>query len=375
MISYGRQTIDSSDIKSVIKVLESDYLTQGPVITQFENEVKRSVNSEHAVAVNSGTSALHLACLALGVTAGDCVWTSAISFVASANCARYCGSDVDFVDVNVNTGNLDLTILKEKLNLAKKNNSLPKTLVVVHLAGNLVDMPSIKKLSLEYKFSVIEDASHALGSTYSCGKKVGCTAYSDFTVFSFHPVKMITTAEGGMVLCNDHHSASKIRSLASHGINKDVKGNPWLYEQTELGYNYRMSDMQAALGVSQLKKLDGFVSRRREIAALYLANIRVNDVDMMSYDQFGACCHHLFQIRTENQLPLYEQLKSAGFLCQVHYIPIPSQPYYRDMGFSMADFPNSDIFYKKTISIPIYPLLSDEDVKKIIEVINDRSNR
>jgi UDP-4-amino-4,6-dideoxy-N-acetyl-beta-L-altrosamine transaminase len=370
MISYGRQTIDDDDIQSVITVLKSDCLTQGMLVTEFESAMCRYVDAEYAVAVNSATSALHLACLACDLGETDIVWVPAISFVASANCARYCNSKVDFIDVDAENGNVNLNILENKLTQVEKDKS-PKAIVIVHMAGNPVDMVRLKKLSDLYGFFIIEDASHALGAEYKTGEKIGCMKYSDYTVFSFHPVKMITTAEGGMVIIKEKNKSEKIRKLSSHGIVKKSNKLPWYYEQNELGYNYRLNEIQAALGISQLTKLDLFVRKRREIAEYYQSNISNNKVTLIEYDKFGICSHHLYQILVVNQLELFEKLKSNGYLCQVHYIPIPSQPYYKELGSEPSKFKSSNKFYSSVLSLPIYPELSLEVVKKIVEVINE----
>lgn len=375
MISYGRQSISEKDIESVVKVLRSDYLTQGPIVSLFEKKIAEYVGAQYAVAVNSATSALHLACLALGINESSLVWTSSISFVASSNCARYCGASIDFIDVDIETGNLSVDKLKEKLVQSKKTNNLPAAIVIVHMAGNLLDMKRIHQLAEQYNLKIIEDASHALGSTYLDGSRVGCMKYADFTVFSFHPVKMITTAEGGMVICKKKSDEEKIRSLSSHGIIKKDNALPWYYEQTELGYNYRLSDLNAALGLSQMERLDEFIDSRREIARLYSISIKAQDIKLLNYDEYGSGCHHLYQIISDNQFDLYEQLKSSGYLCQVHYIPIPSQPYYQNLGQTMSDYPNAQYFYEHVLSLPIYPDLDISDVIKIIGIINDESGR
>lgn len=369
MISYGRQTIDDDDIQSVINVLKSDCLTQGILVTEFEKAMCSYVNAEYAVAVNSATSALHLACLACDLCEKDIVWVPAISFVASANCARYCKSKVDFIDVDVANGNVNLNILEKKLTQTDEEK-LPKVIVIVHMAGDPVDMVRVKKLSDLYGFFIIEDASHALGAEYETGEKVGCMKYSDYTVFSFHPVKMITTAEGGMVIIKEKNKSERIRKLSSHGIIRKPNELPWYYEQNELGFNYRLNEIQAALGISQLTKLDSFVKKRREIAEYYQNNISNNKVTLIEYDKFGSCSHHLYQIHVEDQLGFFNKLKSNGYLCQVHYIPIPSQPYYQELGSDSSKFTDSNKFYSSVLSLPIYPSLSIDVVKEVVEVIN-----
>ena len=382
MIPYAKQKIDKDDIDEVINVLKSDFLTQGHIVNIFEDSVSQYVNAKYAVAVNSGTSALHIACLALGLEKGDHLWTSPISFVASANCALYCGSNVDFVDINPLSYNLCSQSLEEKLINAKKDGTLPKILVAVHLAGQPCDMEKIYNLSLEYGFKIIEDASHAIGSKY---KKyfVGSGKFSDMTVFSFHPVKIITTAEGGMVLTNNKSLYEKSRSFSSHGINRNFKlekpksHGDWYYEQNHLGFNYRLNEIQSALGVSQLKKINSFTKRRNEIAEFYYENLKnpLIKLPWQSPEIFSA--FHLYIIRLKskeshvNHKDFFKALRNKGINVNLHYIPIYKHPYYKKFKFNENFFPEAESYYKEAISIPMYYGLSNNDQQKTIKTINE----
>ncbi len=375
MIPYGRQNIDQKDIDAVIDVLKSDFLTQGPVVPKFEQAVADYCGAQYGVAVNSATSALHLACLALGVGKGDIVWTSPISFVASANCALYCGANIDFIDVDPLTGNLSVDELSHKLKITPEK-LLPKVIVVIHMAGNPCDVKSIAKLTQTYNIKIIEDASHALGAEYQI-YKVGCCAHSDITVFSFHPVKIITTGEGGMALTNDLMLSERMKTYASHGITKDstlmeMKA-PWYYEQQSIGYNYRMSEIHAALGFSQMNRLDIFIQKRRRIADYYNKNLCTEKFEIVKQDEFGRSSYHLYMILVKNdkRRPLYEKMKANGVGVQVHYIPIHLQPFYRSLGFNLGDFPNSEEYYKDILTIPIHPALEVEQVNYIIGTLNE----
>ena len=364
MISYGKQSINQDDIDAVVDVLKSDFLTQGPKVVEFENDLANYCEAKYAKAVNNGTAALHLAYLAIGLEQGDIVWTTPNTFVATANAALYCGATVDFVDIDPKTYNLSIDYLKEKLIQAKKDNKLPKLVVPVHFAGQSCEMKAIWKLSKEYGFKVIEDASHALGGEY-LNNKVGNCEYSDMAVFSFHPVKMITTGEGGAITTNNEKLNEKIELLRSHGITKDAtkfdnqSDGDWYYEQRALGFNYRLTDIQAALGISQLKRLDSFVSRRREIVKQYFDKL---DNSMLPYQHPDSnSSWHLFVIQTEDRKATYKQLKTQGIMTQVHYIPVTSQPFY-----NRKKLKNSDDFYRHCLSLPIYVDLTDEEQLRVV---------
>jgi UDP-4-amino-4,6-dideoxy-N-acetyl-beta-L-altrosamine transaminase len=381
MIPYGRQDISELDIEAVIEVLRSDFLTQGPVVPAFEKAVIDYCSVKYAFAVNSATSALHIACMALEVGHNDIVWTSPISFVASSNCALYCGASVDFVDIDPLSYNISIVALKEKLQKAEKDGKLPKVVIPVHLSGQSCEMKEIYELSIIYGFKIIEDASHAIGGKYM-NEPIGNCRYSDITVFSFHPVKIITTGEGGMCLTNDAKLAIHLNRFRSHGIVRHpsemtkLPDGPWYYEQIELGYNYRMTDIQAALGLSQMKRLNEFVESRHKIAYQY--NQKLNEDWMITPwqhpDTYSAL--HLYVIRikegndTVGHLQMFEKLRSAGILVNLHYIPIYRQPYYQKLGFNINDYPNAEAYYKEAISIPMYSSLTSAQQDFIIERIN-----
>ena len=367
MISYGKQSINQDDIDAVVDVLKSDFLTQGPKVVEFENDLANYCEAKYAKAVNNGTAALHLAYLAIGLEQGDIVWTTPNTFVATANAALYCGATVDFVDIDPKTYNLSIDYLKEKLIQAKKDNKLPKLVVPVHFAGQSCEMKAIWKLSKEYGFKVIEDASHALGGEY-LNNKVGNCEYSDMAVFSFHPVKMITTGEGGAIMTNNEKLNEKIELLRSHGIAKDAtkfdnqSDGDWYYEQRALGFNYRLTDIQAALGISQLKRLDSFVARRREIVKQYFDKL---DNSVLPYQHPDAnSSWHLFVIQTEDRKATYKQLKTHGIMTQVHYIPVTSQPFY-----NRKKLKNSADFYRHCLSLPIYADLNNNEQNRVINLL------
>lgn len=381
MIPYGRQDINQNDIDAVVEVLQSDFLTQGVQVPVFEQSVMQACDADYAVAVNSATSALHIACLALGLQAGDWLWTTPNTFVASANCGLYCGAQVDFVDIDPRTYNLCAVALENKLIVAKKAGKLPKVVIPVHFSGQSCDMQAIYALSQRYGFKVIEDASHAIGGRYQ-GKPIGNGRYSDITVFSFHPVKIVTTAEGGMAVTNSAELAEKLRLLRSHGITRDAHlmtqptDGSWYYEQVALGLNYRMTDIQAALGVSQMQRLHHFVARRHELATRYDKLLQDLPIILPWQHADSYSGMHLYVIRlqldniSKTHLEVFQGLRDAGILVNVHYIPVHLQPYYRAMGFAQEDFPQAEQYYSEAISLPMYPTLTDQQQDYIIEQIN-----
>jgi UDP-4-amino-4,6-dideoxy-N-acetyl-beta-L-altrosamine transaminase len=380
VIPYGRQEITPTDIDAVVEVLRSDFLTQGPMVPRFEQIVAGHVGASHAIAVNSGTSALHIACLALGLGPGDWLWTSPITFVASANCGLYCGAMVDFVDIDPYTYNLCPQALARKLQQAERERRLPKVVVPVHLCGQSCDMAAIHKLSQQYGFRIIEDASHAIGGKYR-GQFIGSGHYSDITVFSFHPVKIVTTAEGGMALTNDSQLANQMALLRSHGITRDptqmshAADGPWYYQQIELGFNYRMTDLQAALGVSQMTRLDAYVARRHELARRYgelLTGLPVA-IPRQHVDSHSGL--HLYVIRValdeigKSHLQVFRALRDQGVGVNLHYIPVHTQPYYQKMGFREGDFPEAERYYAQAISLPMYPGMSREQQDQVVAAL------
>jgi len=376
MIPYGRQSVSNADIQAVVDVLRSDFLTQGPAVPAFENEVANYCKVKHAVAVNSATSALHIACLALGVGEGDIVWTSPITFVASANCALYCGAKIDFVDIDPQTYNLSVEKLAEKLASAEKTGTLPKVVIPVHFSGQSCEMRAIYELAKQYDFKIIEDASHAIGGKY-LDEPVGNCKFSDITVFSFHPVKIITTGEGGMAVTNNLLLAKIMQRLRSHGITREAgemthaSDGPWYYQQIDLGFNYRMTDIQAALGLSQMQRLDDFVAKRHEIAKRYdrlLADLPVVK-PWQHADSYSGL--HLYVIRlklaeiSRTHLEVFEALRAADIGVNLHYIPVYLQPYYEDMGFRGGYCLEAEQYYLEAISLPIFPDLCDQDQEAV----------
>lgn len=381
MIPYGRQDITQADIDAVIGVLQSDFLTQGPMVPRFEQQVAAHVGASHALAVNSATSALHIACLALGLGPGDRLWTSPVTFVASANCGVYCGAQVDFVDIDPRTYNLCPQALERKLAEAEREGTLPKVVVPVHLCGQPCDMQAIHELAKRYGFKVIEDASHAIGGKYQ-GEFIGSGKYSDITVFSFHPVKIITTAEGGMVLTNDLKLANKMALLRSHGITRDPQqmthesDGPWYYQQIDLGFNYRMTELQAALGISQMERLDQYIVRRHQLAERYndlLAALPVT-VPWQHPDSYSGL--HLYVIRLQldkinkTHRQVFESLREQGVGVNLHYIPVHTQPYYAQMGFKPEDFPAAQDYYREAISIPMFQTMSNDQQDRVVAAIS-----
>jgi len=380
MIPYGRQEITQDDIDSVIAVLKSDFITQGPCVPRFETALAEYCHAQHAVAVNSATSALHLACRALGLGDGDWLWTTPITFVASANCGLYCGARVDFVDIDPATYNLSIEALEQKLEKAEKDGILPKILVAVHLCGQSCEMQKIYALSLHYKFHIIEDASHAVGGRYH-GEPIGNCRYSDITVFSFHPVKIITTAEGGMALTNQSDLAAKMELLRSHGITRDPSlmthetDGPWYYQQIELGYNYRMTELQAALGLSQLDRLDEYVARRHQLAQRYEQLLSELPVVLPWQHPDSYSGLHLYIIRlqldkiTATHREVFESLRNQNIGVNLHYIPIHTQPYYQNMGFKIGGFPEAEHYYREAISLPMYPTMTEAQQDKVVSAL------
>ena len=405
MIPYGRQDISQADIDAVVGVLRSDFLTQGPAVPRFEEVVAQYCGAQHAVAVNSATSALHIACLALDLGPGDWLWTSPNTFVASSNCALYCGAKVDFVDIDPHTYNMSLERLKEKLIQAEKEGCLPKILIPVHFAGQPCDMAAIHELSQQYSFNIIEDASHALGAYYATASKlpsiissseaawksseakestsikVGSCTHSHIAVFSFHPVKIITTGEGGMAVTNDPALARRMLRLRTHGITNDkelMQSRPvneiWNYQQIELGFNYRMTDIQAALGLIQMQRLDEFVSRRHEIAERYDAKFISLPITTPHQTPDIYSSYHLYPIRVteaesgKTQQQIYDVLWQNGVAANLHYIPVHRQPYYESLGFKTGDFPEAEQFHREVISVPMYPALQQQQQDTVVRV-------
>lgn len=381
-IPYGRQDINQADIDSVVDVLKSDFLTQGPKVPVFEQAIKDYCNVNYALAVNSATSALHIACLALGLGKGDWLWTTPITFVASANCGLYCGASIDFVDINPKTYNISVERLAEKLAIAKQENRLPKVVVPVHLTGQICEMDKIRELSKQYGFYVIEDASHAIGGQYK-GKPVGNCEYSDITVFSFHPVKIITTAEGGLCTTNNPQLAEKMELYRSHGITRNPaqmtkeSDGAWYYQQIDLGYNYRMTELQAALGVSQMTRLDEFITARHVLAKRYdelLKDIPVA-IPWQHPDSYSGL--HLYVIRlklnkiNKTHKEVFDELRAKNIGVNLHYIPVYSQPHYQQFGFNAEDFPEAEKYYQEAISLPMYSLLTFEQQDIVIAALKD----
>ncbi|APQ11192.1 spore coat protein [Pseudomonas oryzihabitans] len=381
-IPYGRQSISEDDIAAVTAVLRSDWLTQGPMIERFEQAVAQRCEAAHGVAVCNATAALHLACLALDLGPGDLLWTSPNTFVASANCARYCGADVDFVDIDPLTLNLSVTALAAKLERAERAGRLPKILMAVAFAGQSCDMGAIQALARRYGFRVIEDASHAIGARYA-GRPVGCGAYADITVFSFHPVKIVTTGEGGLLTTSDAALAERLRRLRSHGITRDpaLMHEPgqgaWYYEQLELGFNYRMTDIQAALGVSQLERLEPFIARRRALIGRYRDLLAPLPVGLVGDQARAESAWHLFPIRLDEAQRdrVFAGLRAAGIGVNLHYIPVHLQPYYRALGFAPGDFPEAERYYAQALSLPLYAELSDAQQERVVRVLVDLLKR
>lgn len=380
MIPYGRQSLDQADIDAVVEVLESDWLTQGPTLGRFEVAMAERCEAAFAVAVCNATAALHIACLAADLGPGDRLWTTPNTFLASANCGRYCGADVDFVDIDPLTWNLDAQALARKLENAERAGLLPKVVVAVAFSGQSCDMRAIAALAERYAFTLIEDASHAVGARYA-GRPVGCGEFAAMTVFSFHPVKIITTGEGGMVLTNRPELAERLGRLRSHGMTRDPaqmdepSHGPWYYQQVELGFNYRMTDIQAALGLSQLGKLEGFIARRRALVARYQAAFAGLPLTLPGLQAEAESAWHLYVVRLQTEhiesthREVFEALRAAGIGVNLHYIPVHLQPYYRELGFKPGDFPEAERYYAQAISLPVFPAMSDAQQDYVIEQV------
>jgi len=380
MIPYGKQNINQEDIEAVINVLKSDFITQGPAIEKFEKSVADFVKARYAVAVSNATAALHIGCLSLGLKQGDIVWTSPNTFVASANCALYCEAEIDFVDIDPHTYNLSADKLEEKLVRAQKQGKLPKIVIPVHFSGQSCEMKKIHELSKQYGFKIIEDASHAIGGKYK-GKPVGNCEYSDMAVFSFHPVKIITTGEGGMVVTNNKDLYQKLIRLRSHGITRESSlmtensHGPWYYQQIDLGYNYRMTDIQAALGASQMNRLDLFIEKRHEIARRYNKLLADLPVTLPYQDSETYSAYHLYVIRLQldkislTHREVFEKLRENGIGIQLHYIPVHTQPYYQNLGFHKDEFPEAEKYYGETISLPMFYDLTNDEQERVALVL------
>ncbi|WP_435532748.1 UDP-4-amino-4,6-dideoxy-N-acetyl-beta-L-altrosamine transaminase [Vibrio stylophorae] len=382
VIPYGKQDINQQDIDSVVDVLKSDFLTQGPQVPAFEQALIDQTGARYALAVNSATSALHIACLALGLGKGDWLWTTPITFVASANCGLYCGAQVDFVDIDSATYNMCPKKLEEKLVQAKANGTLPKVVVPVHFCGQPCDMQAIHKLAQEYGFKIVEDASHAIGGKYH-GLSIGNCEYSDITVFSFHPVKIVTTAEGGAVMTNQKELADKMALLRSHGITRDseqMEGEShggWYYQQIDLGFNYRMTELQAVLGVSQMKRLESFVTARHRLAERYNQRLKLLPIVLPYQLKNTYSGLHLYVIRLQldkidlTHKQVFDSLREKGIGVNLHYIPVHTQPYYQKMGFTVGDFPESEQYYREAISLPMFHAMTDEQQDTVVQVLTE----
>jgi UDP-4-amino-4,6-dideoxy-N-acetyl-beta-L-altrosamine transaminase len=380
VIPYGKQDVNQADIDSVVGVLKSDFLTQGPQVPLFEKTVSGYCDAEFGVAVNSATSALHIACLALGLSKGDWLWTSPNSFVASANCSLYCNAQVDFVDIDPQTYNLSAEELEKKLIQAKQDNKLPKIVIPVHFAGQSCDMKKIHSLSQEYDFNIIEDASHAIGGKY-LNKPIGGCQYSDITVFSFHPVKIITTAEGGLATTNNSELAEKMQLLRSHGVTRNLNlmtkqsEGGWYYQQVDLGFNYRMTELQAALGISQIQRLDKFIANRHILQKRYDSLLSSLPIVKPYQDQDSYSALHLYPIQIDldsidkSRQQIFDELRQNDIGVNVHYIPIHTQPYYQRLGFKEGSFPNSEIYYSRAISIPLFHAMTFDQQNQVVATL------
>ncbi|MDC8830457.1 UDP-4-amino-4,6-dideoxy-N-acetyl-beta-L-altrosamine transaminase [Alteromonas gilva] len=378
MIPYGKHTLFPDDIEAVKHVLESSFLTQGDQVPRFEQAICQYTGAEYAVACNSGTSGLHIACLAAGVSRGDTVWTVPNSFAASANCALYCGASVDFVDIDPATRNICISALTDKLHLALAENKIPKVIIAVHFAGSSCDMAAISAIVEPYGITLIEDAAHALGGSDSDGNRVGLCKYSAMTVLSFHPVKSITSAEGGMVLTNDEETARQLRRYASHGISRDPQligaehaDEPWFYAQFELGFNYRLSDLHAALGLSQLKHLDDFVARRLALVREYDKELTDLPVIKPILDENSAWHLYMIELNRHDRKTVFTQLRERGIGVNVHYIPIHLHPYYQKLGFAPGQFPHAEHYYERALTLPLFPAMSADNQQEVVKQLRE----
>ncbi len=379
MIPYGKQDINQTDIDAVINVLQSDWLTQGPQVPLFEQALAQACQVDYAIAVNSATSALHIALLALEVGKGDIVWTSPVTFVASANCALYCGAAIDFVDIDLSSGNMSINALKDKLIQAKQHNCLPKVIIPVHLAGQSCDMQAIYQLAKDYGFKILEDASHAIGGKYQ-DKPIGNCQFSDIAVFSFHPVKIITSAEGGVAVSNNNDLAHKMQLYRSHGITSNPEEmtekshGPWYYQQIALGFNYRMTELQAALGVSQLSRLNCFIEKRNKLARIYDDAFKNTTITPLIANKECLSAYHLYlillpQANSEKHKQAIISLREQNIYAHVHYIPVHLQPFYQNLGFKLGDFPNAEQYYQRAITLPLHPKLTSQEQHYIINKV------
>lgn len=382
MIPYGKQEISQQDIDAVVEVLHSKFLTQGPKVPEFESELTKATGAKYALAVNSATSALHIACLSLDLGLGDKLWTTPITFVASANCGLYCSAEIDFVDIDPKTYNLCPVRLEQKLKSAKEKGRLPKVVIPVHLCGQSCDMQKIHALSKEYGFKIIEDASHAIGGRYF-DRPIGNCEYSDITVFSFHPVKIVTTAEGGAAMTNSKLLADKMALYRSHGITRDEtqmkneSHGSWYYEQIDLGFNYRMTELQAALGISQMQRLDNFVASRHRLAARYNELLSELPIKLPYQLDNTYSALHLYVIRleldqiTKSHREVFELLRENGIGVNLHYIPVHMQPYYQEKGFQVGEFPHAEAYYQEAISLPMFHAMTVIQQDKVVRVLSE----
>lgn len=383
MLPYGRQSIDAADIDAVVSILQSDWLTQGPAVERFEAAIAEHVGAEHVVAVANGTAALHIAAIAAGLVPGQRLWTTPNTFVASANCGLYCGADIDFVDIDGRDGNMSIDLLTERLEAAEKTASLPHVVVPVHFGGQACDMERLGDLRDKYGFRVVEDACHAIGGRDRTGSPVGACEYTDMAAFSFHPVKIVTTAEGGAVTTNDASLARRLRLARTHGITRDADiiddelDGPWAYRQISMGYNYRLTDIQAALGISQMNRLDTFVNRRNALALRYDDLLKELPVTPLSVHQKAVSAYHIYVVRIDENAAgltrrdIFEALADRGIHCQVHYIPVHLQPVYRARGFKPGDFPEAESYYKEALTLPLFPAMTESDQDRVVGALNE----